>query len=168
MTASDNTEQPIKPARDENGRLLPGHTANPHGSGKRAYQPYGVRADYLIEKLGPEGLERIIANPKEELKKYGWYDRTILQRLIKGAKDEGNSLETESILTRIEGAPKQVVDINHSGAIGTFPLTDAERARQVQALIDAARARAAGGDSVGAGGVESAAGSADGSTQQSG
>lgn len=72
--------------RDENGRLLPGHTANPNGRPKK-----GQALTDLMREMMEE---------QPEIKK------AIMARLMKGAA-EGDIAFIREVLDRIEGKPLQ-------------------------------------------------------------
>lgn len=81
-----------KPARDENGRLLPGHTANPNG------RPKGTRSlttlvREALKQMGADG-----ATPLEDL---------LAKRVIKKAIDEGDMQAIKLIWNYLDGLPEQ-------------------------------------------------------------
>lgn len=99
MSEQDITSE-IKPARDENGRLLPGNTANPKGRPKGTYSVVELIKKKLQET--PEGKD----------KTYGEY---FVEKIMKKiAVDEDVSMMRD-IINRVDGMPSQKTDITTGG-----------------------------------------------------
>lgn len=83
------------PARDEQGRLLPGHTANPNGRPKREHS--------ITDAI------REIMDEKPDLRK------ALGTKLIKMAIEEGDLGAMKLIINYLEGMPVQPTDITSNG-----------------------------------------------------
>lgn len=120
----NNTEQtgvelPTKQdsTRDEKGRLLPGQTANPEGKGGFQDNPE-LRSDgrwskdtsisYWYNKLGRmTDEERAAFEPTTD------FQRIALKRIAMALGDDELALKaTKEITDRVEGKPKQDIDMN--------------------------------------------------------
>lgn len=104
-------------ARDEKGRLLPGQTANPEGKGGFQDNP-DLRSDgrwskdtsitYWYNKLG-----RMTDKEREAFKPETDFQRIALKRIAMALGDDELALKaTKEITDRVEGKPKQDIDMN--------------------------------------------------------
>lgn len=84
-TDSHAKQATSKPARDAKGRLLPGHTANPHGRPPAAFSATDIIRARVAER--PRVIDQLFA-----------------------AADAGEAWAIQYIIDRIEGRPKQSVD----------------------------------------------------------
>lgn len=84
-----------KPERDEKGRLLPGHTANPNGRPPGSLSIIGI----IKEKLGevPIGQRRTLAE-------------TLAEQILDAAIVNKDGTMQREILHYIDGMPNQKVD----------------------------------------------------------
>ena len=92
-----------KPLRDEFGRLLPGHTANPNGRPPGSVSLLGILKAKLEEC--PENFDKKT------------YAQLIIERMLSNAIKEGNDQMIKLIWAYIEGMPKQ--SLEHTGIPGT-------------------------------------------------
>lgn len=102
----ENTSE-NKPARDEHGRLLPGHTANPKGKPKGSFS--------LISMLKAELQKK----PKGQKKSHAYL---LIQRILKAAIADGDDAQIKNILQYVEGMPRQAIDMKHEGEISLSDL----------------------------------------------
>lgn len=122
-TEPTEVEQATKqdsPQRDEKGRLLPGQTANPDGKGGFQDNPE-LRSDgrwskdtsitYWYNHLG-----RMTDEEREEFKPTTDFQRIALKRIAAALGTDELALKTTKEITdRVEGRPKQDIDMNLTG-----------------------------------------------------
>jgi hypothetical protein len=96
----DKTSE-IKPERDENGRLLPGNTANPNGRPKGSFS--------LVEMIKHK-LQEI---PEGKDKTYAEY---FIEQMMKKTVVEGDVSMMRDMINRVDGMPKQAIE--QSGEVG--------------------------------------------------
>ena len=92
----------IKPERDENGRLLPGNTANPNGRPKGSFS--------LVEMIKRK-LQEV---PEGKDKTYAEY---FIEQLMKKSVIEGDTSTMKDIINRVDGMPRQNIGVD-GGAEG--------------------------------------------------
>lgn len=92
----DKQAEASKPARDELGRLLPGHTANPNG------RPRGIDFRKLVQEFRKAALDGDL--------------QQVYQSMLQRAKD-GDVQAAKLLLDRLCDIDPQEVNVNHSGAI---------------------------------------------------
>lgn len=126
-TMASETSEKQAPARDEQGRLLPGNTANPGG------RPKGT---FSLSTMLRDALQDIYVDPKT--KKKTPYAVLLIQRMLDKAIADGNEKMIREIWDRIEG--KSVQPINLGGQAGN-PLQFMEVDPETQAKIVAMQAR---------------------------
>lgn len=101
----ETSENKNLPERDENGRLLPGNTANPNGRPKGSFS--------LVEMIKKK-LQEI---PEGKDKTYAEY---FIEQMMKKTVVEGDVSMMKDIINRVDGMPKQHIDAN----INTNPDSD--------------------------------------------
>lgn len=106
-----------KSNRDENGCLLPGHTANPDGNNghNKGWQRYGTRIQKWLHLNGDEVNE--ILNDKSRLGKLSTIDIICLKHIQGTMVGEKIKDERESLLDRIEGKPDTKINVRHAGKL---------------------------------------------------
>lgn len=97
---SNQVKQEKNKERDEMGRLLPGHTANPYGRPKKGF----AMADVMRDMLN--------ANPKLR--------ETIMAKLLEGAA-KGDLAFIREVLDRTDGKPNVTADIHNTGEVVVIP-----------------------------------------------
>ena len=93
-----------KPKRDEQGRLLPGHTANPNGRPKGSVSVVSAIKRKLEEEY-PEASN-------EEKRTY--LDEIVAKYFEKAIQD-GDKNILRDLIDRIDGKPQQFTDITSKG-----------------------------------------------------
>lgn len=88
------------PERDESGRLLPGSTANPHGRPKGTFS--------LVEMI----KKRLQEIPEGKDKTYAEY---FIEQMMKKTVAEGDVPMMRDIINRVDGLPRQQVDVTSLG-----------------------------------------------------
>lgn len=108
-------EGEAKPARDENGRLLPGNTANPSGkNGQKGKPDLTTRREYFETHYTSGDLLELYKD-KERFYKLSPMDTGIVRHLIATFED-GNErgIERERYYDREYGKPVQRVDLKNT------------------------------------------------------
>jgi hypothetical protein len=90
-TSLEKQVETSKPARDENGRLLPGNTANPNG------RPKGLSITEMVKKA----LEEV-----EETTGLTWKD-LIVKKILRKSVNEGDREMIKAVWSYIDGMPRQ-------------------------------------------------------------
>lgn len=148
-------------------RFAPGNQA---AAVKKPYQPEGQRFQYwrdksaeeLLKFVDEDALERgVFKLNMKEIRKLGGRDMNIVIRVLQSNFSEDPGKESERILSRIEGQPVAVVDMNLNGNVSNVPITDAERTAQLASLLERVRERIAPGTVAEANGVEPVSGTTD-------
>jgi hypothetical protein len=104
----------VSQTREKNGRFPKGFVANSKGNnGDRHWQPYAKRAQHWMEKLSADQLTELVSNPAK-FGKLSSYDAIIVRQLLNCFASEDMRLERKDLIDRIEGTPKQTVDLNGS------------------------------------------------------
>jgi len=145
-----------KPARDENGRLLPGGTANPEGhNGANHFTPWKNRVTQLSEKY--DTVEKLMALftvneagqlvPSSEFKKMNPIDAGLIWNMIGQVSGDDKRLEREAFWDRFEGKPVQKNEV--TGKNGTPIFGDAKQrllSKFIPPVITAGKAKDNSGD----------------------
>lgn len=95
VTTSEN-----KPERDENGRLLPGNTANPNGRPKGSFS--------LVEMIKKKLQEEMPGATKT-------YAQEFIDRLMEKTTKEGDVTMMRDMINRVDGMAKQAIDHTTQG-----------------------------------------------------
>jgi hypothetical protein len=99
-------------ARNSDGSFAKGFVANPEGkNGNRSWQPYEKRAKHWLEKLSSDELVALGSDPSA-FGKLSSYDAIIVRHLLNCIASADMRLERKDLIDRIEGTPKQTVDLN--------------------------------------------------------
>ena len=129
-------EESEKPARDANGRLLPGNTANPSGeNGLKGLPDLLHRQEYFETRYTVQDLKELMQD-KERFGKLSITDAQIVTRLaatIVGGKERGRELER--YYNRKYGTPKQTTEIQGVNGKDLIPDRAAESTRTVEAIV---------------------------------
>ena len=96
----ETSENKNLPERDENGRLLPGNTANPNGRPKGSFS--------LVEMI----KNKLQEQAKDKDKTYAEY---FIDQLIKKTVVDGDVTMMRDMINRVDGMPKQQTDITSNG-----------------------------------------------------
>jgi hypothetical protein len=80
-----------EPERDEKGRLLPGHTANPNG------RPKGISLVSILK----EELQKTVLSDDEEID----YARKMIRDYMKEASENKDGVAIRDMMDRIDGKP---------------------------------------------------------------
>ena len=87
----------IKPERDENGRLLPGNTANPNGRPKGSFSLVEMIKNKLQEI--PEGKDKT-------------YAEYFVEQIMKKSVIEGDTSMMKDMINRVDGMPRQNIGLD--------------------------------------------------------
>ena len=100
--------------RDENGRLLPGAVINPEGNNGHnvGWQRYGLRVQKWLELPSAEIAK--YADPatgEAEISKLSVIDAICVRHVLNTLAGKNVLKERHELLNRIEGKPKQTIDL---------------------------------------------------------
>jgi hypothetical protein len=96
MTDTPVNQENSKPARDERGRLLPGHTANPNGRPKK---------ELCLTSLLKEWLLTVPDAEKE-----GRTNAELTVEMLGELARQGEPWAVKEVLNRIDGTPTQRIE----------------------------------------------------------
>jgi len=110
--------------RDEDGRVKSAAAVlNPTGKNGhlKGYQPYGKRALYYLERYTMDEL-RALVKDRAAMGRLSVYDNMILNNLADAtASGMFRGQERERLLSRIEGQPKAVIELDAAVATQEVP-----------------------------------------------
>jgi hypothetical protein len=118
------------PKRSKKGQLLPGNTANPTGSNGHhliGWQRYGHR----VQKWLAMPLAEVVALAQDEkaMAKLSTIDAICVRHVVNSVSGATVLPERRELLDRIEGSPRQTVEVNGNIDISHYMAHD-------QAIID--------------------------------
>jgi hypothetical protein len=140
--------------RNPDGTFKEGAKGNPEGNNGhlRGYQRYGDRAAFLLGKYTVKELLEIASDPGK-LGDQPFYDGMIISHLARVLQSDEMGQERERLLNRIEGKPKQTVDLSMKGDLALHGLSESELRKRLMDKLGKLNLAGDAGDAAAAGGT---------------